>query len=146
MANCKKCAKKLPARRHQLGFRECVTCSEVETYGCVDIVYHKTGNTVQVMSKEQAAAINKHSRKRFGTVLKAGSKSTTYNPKNIKYGCSTAFIGSQESYDKVGTEMMLLLDSKGYETASAYVDKKVKEYIINANQSFKLKKLLTLIK
>ena len=139
---CTKCNSKLPAKRAQLGYRECVKCSDVEGYGCVDIVYHKTGNTVQVMTKEQAAAINKHSRKRFGTVLKAGSKSTTYNPKNIIHGCSTSFIGTEESYNRVGEMMMNLLDAKGYETASIYIDKQVENLTIRAGQAFKLKQLL----
>lgn len=140
--NCKKCKAKLPAARISLGFIHCVECSDVDTYGCVDIVYHKTGNTVQVMSKEQAASINKHSRKRFGTVLRAGSKSTAYNPKGVKIGCSNTFIGSDDSYNKVGEMMMLLLDAKGFDTASAYIDKQVANYVIRATQAFKLKQVL----
>lgn len=139
---CSKCNSAMPAKRAELGFRVCVSCSEVETYGCVDIVYHKTGNTVQVMSKEQAASINKHARKRFGTVLKGGSKSTTYNPKGLKRGCSTVFVGSDKLYEEVGTMMMNLLDAKGYDTASIYVDKQVKNLTINELQAFKLKQLL----
>ena len=30
----------------------CVKCSTTEQVGCVDITYHKTGNTIQVMDKE----------------------------------------------------------------------------------------------
>lgn len=140
--NCKKCNTPMPSKRKALGFVHCVKCSEVDTYGCVDIVYHKTGNTVQVMTKEQAASINKHSRKRFGTVLKGGSKSTTYNPKGIQVGCRTTFIGSNESYEKVGEMMMNLLDAKGLDTASLYVEKQVQNYTINSSQAFKLKQLL----
>lgn len=140
--NCKKCNSKLPGPRAALGYSVCVECSDVETYGCVDIVYHKTGNTVQVMSKEQAASINKHARKRFGTVLKGGSKSTTYNPKGIGKGCSTSFVGSKECYEEVGHMMMNILDAKGFDTASVYVDKQVQNFTINGSQAFKLKQLL----
>ena len=135
----------MPTKRVELGFRVCVSCSEVETYGCVDIVYHKTGNTVQVMTKEQAASVNKHARKRFGTVLKGGSKSTTYNPKGIKKGCSTSFVGNNELYEEVGAMMMNLLDAKGFDTASIYVDKQVQNFTINGSQAFKLKQLLKTI-
>jgi len=140
--NCKKCNSKLATKRAELGFRVCTACSEVEAYGCVDIVYHKTGNTVQVMSKEQAASVNKYARKRFGTVLKGGIKSTTYNPKGIIKGCSTTFIGSDKSYEKVGEMMMNLLDAKGFDTASHYIDKQADNYAINGTQAFKLKQLL----
>lgn len=140
--NCKKCNSVLPTKRVELGYRECVSCSEVEGYGCVDIVYHKTGNTVQVVSKEEAASINKHSRKRFGTVLKGGSKSTTYNPKGIGKGCSTSFVGSDEDYESVGAMMMDLLDAKGFDTASRYIDKQVENLVIRSTQAFKLKQLL----
>tara|TARA_R110000868_G_scaffold268036_5_gene527298 strand:+ start:1644 stop:2078 length:435 start_codon:yes stop_codon:yes gene_type:complete len=135
----------MPKARVALGFVHCTDCSEVETYGCVDIVYHKTGNTVQVMSKQQAAAVNKHARKRFGTVLKGGSKSTTYNPKGIKKGCSTSFVGSKGCYDEVGEMMMNLLDAKGFDTASIYVDKQVQSFTISGSQAFKLKQLLKTI-
>ena len=143
--NCKKCNSKMPKARVALGFVHCTECSEVETYGCVDIVYHKTGNTVQVMTKEQAASINKHARKRFGTVLKGGSKSTTYNPKGIVKGCSTSFVGTDEAYERVGQMMMDLLDAKGFDTASAYIDRQVANYSIRSTQAFKLKQLLNTI-
>lgn len=142
--NCTKCNTQIPQKRYQLGFRECVSCSEVETYGCVDIVYHKTGNTVQVMSKDQAASINKYSRKRFGTVLKGGSKSTTYNPgKIVNGGASSAFVGTPQLFEEVGAKAMKILDIKGFEAASLFIDKQVQELYISGSQSFKLKRILT---
>ena len=141
--NCKKCNAKMPSARVTLGYVHCVDCSEVDTYGCVDIVYHKTGNTVQVLSKDQAAAINKHSRKRFGTVLKGGSKSTTYKPTNIRYGgASSAFIGTQQLFEEVGAQVMKVLDSKGFEAASLYVDRQVQNLNISGSQAFKLKQII----
>lgn len=143
---CKTCNSELPAKRRELGFKVCVSCSDVETYGCVNIINHKTGNTVQPLPKSQAAAINKiGDRKRFGTVLQGGSKSTTYNPKDVKKGCSTAFVGDPESFDLVGREAMILLDTKGVEAATLFIDKQVKNYYININQAFKLKQLVNQI-
>ena len=54
----------------------CVNCSTTEQVGCVDITYHKTGNTIQVMDKDSAAKINKLARRgNFGimTGMKGGS-------------------------------------------------------------------------
>lgn len=141
--NCTKCNSLIPSKRASLGFKTCVDCSDVEGYGFVNIINHKTGNTIQPLPKEQAAAINKiGDRKRFGTILKGGSKSTTYNPKNLKYGCSTVQVGSDASYQEVGENMMKMLEVKGYEAASLYIDKQVKEYFISGSQAFKLKQVL----
>ena len=145
--NCTKCNNQIPQKRYQLGFRECVACSEVETYGCVNIINHKTGNTVQALPKAQAAAINKiGDRKRFGTVLKGGSKSSTYKPTNIKFGgASSAVIGSPALFEEVGTKAMSIMESKGIESAIAYIDREVRNYSINANQAFKMKRILNSI-
>jgi len=145
--HCTTCNAPIPQKRFELGFRDCVSCSDVETYGCVNIINHKTGNTVQPLPKSQAAAINKiGDRKRFGTVLKGGSKSTTYNPgKEIKHGCSTVFVGSNENYHIAGEQAMKLLDTKGTDAALLFLDKQVKEYYISGSQAFKLKRLINQI-
>jgi hypothetical protein len=141
--NCKHCGNSVPVKRVQLGYTDCVSCSDVETYGYVNIINHKTGNEIQPLPKSQAAAINKiGDRKRFGTVLKGGSKSNTYNPKNTKYGCSTSFIGSEKLFEKVGIEAMTLLDERGLEAAIAYVGREVKELSISGSQAFQLRQIL----
>ena len=61
----------IPQARVDLGYKTCVTCSTVEPYGCVSITYHKTGNTIQIMPKEQAKRIRKLTERRgYGTMLK----------------------------------------------------------------------------
>lgn len=146
MKVCKICGSKMPEKRVELGYSECVTCSTTDSYGFVNIVNHKTGNTVQPMPKEQAQAINKiGERKRFGTVLKGGSKSDTYNPKRTKYKPSTVVIGSEKLFEKVGQEALYLLETKGFDTASLYVDKEVKDYIISGSQAFQLRQIMRVL-
>ena len=66
-----KCKRNIPQARVDLGYKTCVTCSTVEPYGCVSITYHKTGNTIQIMPKEQAKRIRKlGARRGYGTCLK----------------------------------------------------------------------------
>lgn len=144
---CKNCNSSIPSARVKLGFKVCVSCSDVETYGCVNIINHKTGNTVQPLPKAQAAAINKiGDRKRFGTVLKGGSKSSTYNPgKDIKVGASSSFVGTPELFNQVGEQAMKLLDTKGLDIAVQYIEKEVRNYSINVNQAFKIKQILNSI-
>ena len=70
MTKCK-CGNIIPPQRVALGYTECVDCSSTEAYGCVAITYHKTGNTIQIMPKAQAARIRKLTARRgYGTCLR----------------------------------------------------------------------------
>ena len=143
--NCTLCGKDIPQKRTELGFKTCVDCSTQDRYGFVNITNHKTGNTVQVMPKAQADIINKSGdRKRFGTILKGGSKNDSYNPKKTFHKVSTAVIGSPALYDKVGQNALLLLETRGLDTASLYVDKELKDYAISGAQAFQLRRILDL--
>ena len=71
-----KCNKIIPEGRLRLGrlrlgFRVCVDCSTVSRYGCAPVINHKTGNTIQIMSSEDAAKVAKLFRRRgYGTMLR----------------------------------------------------------------------------
>ena len=90
--NCRKCNDKLPQVRVDLGYKDCVSCSTVEAVSCVDITYHKTGNTIQITDKETAKRINKlAARSGYGIMrgLRGGKSSTdkttlSTTPRNIK--------------------------------------------------------------
>ena len=49
-----KCKNTIPKARVALGYTTCVECSTVERYGCIDTINHKTGNSIQVMSRSDA--------------------------------------------------------------------------------------------
>ena len=66
-----KCKNIIPNGRSRLGFKVCVECSTVSRYGCAPIINHKTGNTIQIMSSEDAAQVAKLTRRRgYGTMLR----------------------------------------------------------------------------
>ena len=68
---CKKCDNIIPQGRVNLGYKVCVDWSQVERYGCSAITYHKTGNSIQIMSSSDAAKIAKLTRRNgYGTMLK----------------------------------------------------------------------------
>ena len=68
---CTKCDNIIPGGRVRLGFTVCVQCSTVEQYGCAPITYHKTGNSIQIMSSKDAARIAKLTRRKgYGTMLR----------------------------------------------------------------------------
>ena len=66
-----KCNKLIPKLRVKLGYRVCINCSTIEQYGCAPLINHKTGNSIQIMSKSDAAKIAKMTQRRgYGTMLK----------------------------------------------------------------------------
>ena len=70
MQKCK-CKNIISPQRVALGYTTCVDCSTTEPYGCVQITYHKTGNTIQIVSKSQAKRMRKLSARRgYGTLLR----------------------------------------------------------------------------
>ena len=67
-----KCGKQeLHPVRIKYGYDTCVSCSNVERYGCAPIINHKTGNSIQILSREDAIAIAKLTRRKgYGTMLR----------------------------------------------------------------------------
>ena len=66
-----KCNSIIPEGRLRLGYKVCVNCSTVERYGCAPLINHKTGNSIQIMSRSDADRIAKLTRRRgYGTMLK----------------------------------------------------------------------------
>lgn len=142
---CKNCDKDIPQKRIELGFKKCVNCSDTEKYGVVDVVYHKTGNTVEIMDAKSAEAINKAAKRSGYGVMrgmtKGGSKSiSTYNPngKNKGTGASTSFVGNEISFDKVGEKAMLFFEVDGIDSAFEVIEKAFKNMEINLYQRNKL--------
>jgi hypothetical protein len=141
--NCKSCKKEIPQGRVDLGYKVCVDCSEVERYGCVDIVYHKTGNTIQIMPQEDAAKINKLSQRTgFGTLrgLKSGS-APKYKTK-IDKGCSLTRVGSEANYNKVGEKCMLWVELEDWDRVDSTLEKAKKDFEISSLQYQKLKRIM----
>jgi hypothetical protein len=68
--NCSKCDTKLPDERVHLGYRECVSCSEVEPYSAHVVYPHKTGAYVQPVSSETKKSLDRLDRR----AVKVGGK------------------------------------------------------------------------
>jgi hypothetical protein len=142
--NCKSCYNKLPQKRIELGFKHCVNCSTEDAYGTVDITYHKTGNTVQHVDKATAKNINKAARRNtYGSNLgQIGKGGHTEFARKINIGCSTSFIGSQKTFERIGEEAMLKLDLLGLDKALDFIKRKHESLSINTQQFNKLKQTL----
>ena len=68
---CKKCSDIIPQGRVDLGYTVCVKCSTVERYGCAPVINHKTGNSIEILSRADAERIAKITRRKgYGTMLR----------------------------------------------------------------------------
>jgi hypothetical protein len=66
-----KCGEELHPVRIKYGYNTCVPCSTVERYGCAPVINHKTGNSIQVLSRADAERIAKLTRRKgYGTMLR----------------------------------------------------------------------------
>ena len=66
-----KCGASIHPVRQKYGYKTCVKCSGTERVACAPLTNHKTGNTIQIVSQAQSAALIKAgSLKGYGTCLK----------------------------------------------------------------------------
>lgn len=133
-----KCSKVIPDARVQLGYRTCVECSTEQALGCIDIVYHKTGNTIQQCSKEQAEAIRRVSR-RSGFGASAGMRAGGERPWKVRLTRrpmpARARAATQEELDAIGQESMHLLEYVGLEAMQKFLTMKVASFAITQAQA-----------
>ena len=54
-------------------------------------------------------------------------------------------IGSEKLFERVGEEALYLCETKGFDTASLYVDKEVKDYVISGSQAFQLRQIMRVL-
>jgi len=136
-----KCNKIIPKARLDLGYTECVECSTVEKLGCIDTINHKTGNTIQVMSRRDANQASKLTKRAgFGT-LRAITKGSSQRKTKYKYdGCSTSQVGSQELYEHVGKTYIDYLDVDK-DIAERYLTRSLDNFEISELQYNKIKQI-----
>ena len=97
-----KCTHNIPKQRLALGYTTCVECSTEEKLGCIDTINHKTGNSIQVMSREDADQASKLLKRAGYSTLRALSGSSKNKQRKIIKGCRLTNIGSQQLYEQVG--------------------------------------------
>ena len=132
--NCK-CGNPIPEKRVELGYRECVDCSTVEKYGFVDVVYHKTGNTIEVLSAEDAKKMLELTKRRgFGSMSSIrGSRS----------GAAVALtlpetFHTEEDFQKAGQEAMREYEVLGVQAALELVEQMHRKEKISLHQKKRL--------
>tara|TARA_R110000796_G_scaffold123761_2_gene238148 strand:- start:8229 stop:8765 length:537 start_codon:yes stop_codon:yes gene_type:complete len=142
---CNCCGSKIPNNRFKLGYKLCIECSDVEKYSSINIINHKTGNTIQIVDKETAKSVNSKDRKGFSIPvgMRGGSKNQTYNPKNIQNGgASRSYVGSEQGFKNVGKKLMFKYDLLGYNKALEYLARAKADLEVNGLQASKLRSVL----
>lgn len=143
---CISCKAIIPEQRLKMlpHTKECVECSSEEAKGAVNIVYHKTGNTIQIMDKAQADVINKSARRSgFGSLraMKGGSGGADMK---VKLG-TTSIIPRQptrEDFENTCREMMEIMEWKDREGIIKYLNDKLNQRSISSSQFRQLNDIL----
>jgi len=139
---CTQCSNPIPKQRLKAlpHTKVCVECSTEDAKGAVDIVYHKTGNTIQIMDKESADAINKAARRTgFGSLraMRGGSGGSTGK---VELGARGTIprTPTKEDFDRVGEQMMDMLDWNSRAEIIKFLEDKIKSRTISGTQYRKL--------
>ena len=135
-----KCGSQIPEIRTKLGYKVCVECSTEERVGCIDVVYHKTGNTIEITDKETAEKIRKLSRRNASGIMvgmKPSAKSMTYQPSskiNVQRLLARAVIADPAQFELDGAQAWEILERDGFEAAVAWLGKRVRDLWITPVQ------------
>ena len=136
-----KCNHNIPQARLDLGYKVCVNCSTEEKLGCIDTIHHKTGNTIQVMSREDADKASKLTRRSgFGVLRSMTGGSTSQRKAKITHGCSTTTIGNDIMFEHIGKTYMDYLEVDE-NIAERFLDRALNNVEISQNQYNKIKLL-----
>jgi hypothetical protein len=133
-----KCNHHIPQARLDLGYTECINCSTVQKLGCIDTINHKTGNSIQVMSRKDADQASKLTKRAGFGILRSMTGGSSQRKAKIIHGCSTTQIGSQEMYERVGETYMNYLEVDK-EIAERYLDRALNNLEISQLQYNKIK-------
>lgn len=136
-----KCTHNIPKQRLALGYTTCVECSTEEKLGCIDTINHKTGNSIQVMSRAEAdQAIKLTKRAGFGT-LRAITKGSSQRKTKYQYdGCSTSYVGNDNMFEHIGKTYIDYLDVDK-DIAERYLTRSLDNFEISQLQYNKIKQL-----
>lgn len=137
-----KCGNRIPDVRENLGYTSCVECSTEEKWGCAQVVYHKTGNTIEVIKdKELCEQINAMAeRTSFGVCrgMTGNYKKKSTNKSVQKRKQRT----KKPTFDEIGFNAMNINEKEGVMNASKYLDECLKKKFISTYQYNKIQSII----
>ena len=142
-----KCGNKIPDVRIKAGYKTCVECSKEEKWGCSHVIYHKTGNTIEVIKdKELCEQINAMAQRTSFGVCRGMTgnfkKKAIDNPVTRK----KRDIRPKLSFNEVGEKTMEIFESNGINEARKFLDECIKNSTISSYQSKKIESILLYLK
>ena len=143
--NCIKCKEDINARRLKAlpKTKVCVSCSTTEAVSCVDVIYHKTGNTIQIMDKQSADKINKLA-KRSGFGIMSGMKGSSgggIDYKNIGK-VSVWRVPTEDDYQRALKKVGEFIDLEKRDKALSFVQNQYESKLINGKHVFNLNTII----
>ena len=140
--HCVNCKSEIPEVRVQLGYSDCVDCSTVEQVGCIDICYHKTGNTIQVTDKATAAKVNKLSQ-RAGYGIMRGLRGGKSPKSNTRLTGSVAIfrMPTEEDYARTLKQLEHNLD-RGRDWCIDWIESLYASHVISSTHVFNLRTII----
>jgi len=135
-----KCNHNIPQARLDLGYTVCINCSTEEKLGCIDTIHHKTGNTIQVMSREDADQASKLTKRAGFGILRSMANGSSQRKSNIITGCSTTYVGNDVMFEQIGKTYMDYLEVDK-EIAQRFLDRALNNVEISQLQYNKIKML-----
>lgn len=144
--NCTNCGDSIRAERLRAlpDTKVCIKCSTEDAKGAVDIIYHKTGNTIQIMDKESADAINKAARRTGFGSLRAMRGGSGGSIGKVELGSRGTIPRqpTQSDFEKVGEQMMSFIDWKERDEIIKFLDDKFNTRAISGVHYRKLVSIL----
>ena len=146
---CVKCQNKINQKRLEIlpETKVCVECSTTEAVSCVDITYHKTGNTIQIMDKQSADKINKMA-KRNGFGIMSGMKGSSGGDNKVtiskdKPVAHTLRMATEEDYQAALARLGQIIDfSNDREKCLTFIERQYNSRLINSKHMFNLKTIV----
>jgi hypothetical protein len=129
--------------------KTCVNCSTEEKWSGVPVIYHKTGNTIEIVKNSETAEQFRKlsSRAGFGTLR--GMKGKQSKPiKTVKNDSNvvgtTALLCNEKILHEVGEQAMRALDIYGIEKSKKIIADAIETRLINKMQGEKILNLIEL--
>jgi hypothetical protein len=133
-----KCEVEIPAARIALGYHTCISCSQEQPRSCIDIITHKTGNTIEICSATQRAAVEKATR-RSGYGACAGMRAGRDRKMEVRIiqraMPARARRATAAELDVIGREALVRLEIEGYNSMCKYLERQVMAMALSASQS-----------
>lgn len=153
---CKNCLEEIHPKRVELGYTNCVNCSDEIKWSCIPVINHKTGNEIQIVKDPEVAAefMAKSARIGFGTLrgISSSYKQKTVIPKKpIKI--EKPLIKFREisrkpipnDFDKVGEEVIQLIDSGNLDKVHNHIQKALLDRRIFKNHAKRIEEIVSIL-